>query len=355
MKKTQNFQNDLLSWYEKTKRDLPWRRTEQPYAIWVSEIMLQQTQVGRVKPYYRRFLKRFPTVHKLSRTNWRSLLPYWRGLGYYRRARNLMQTARELCSKHDGRFPSSTEDLLALPGIGHYTAAAIRSFAFGHPVAAVDTNIRRVVSRIFGVSGQKADALAQKLFDATLRSGDLNHALMDIGATICTSRAPQHELCPLSGFCTFCKNRPPKKQPTRSSRVTVDIHVAAACIHRDGAVLIAKRPRRKGGEWEFPGGKKEPGEDIRACLKREIREELGIEISVRPAFATRDFNKDGKTVRLHFCRCQILRGRPRAKEHEMIQWVPLPLLHRAQLATTNRAAARLLSLSGKRTFLTQSK
>jgi len=334
-----------LRWYRRNGRSLPWRETKDPYRIWISEIMLQQTQVSRVESYYRRFMKRYPNLQSLAKTNWRQLLPYWRGLGYYHRAKNILRTAQTVQKQMGGRFPGEEKELLALPGIGLYTAAAIRSFAFGAPVAAIDTNIARVVGRVFEVDVENIPPAAALLFQgARTNAAALNHALMDIGALICRARDPLCEICPVISSCLH-SNRKCKpsalKPPLRKPRA--DIHVGAACIIKDGACLIAKRPQRKGGDWEFPGGKKEAGEDIRACLKREIKEELGIEIAVRPAFMTHDFLKEGRRIRIHFCRCQILRGKLKPTEHEAVRWIERKALSKTPLAKTNRAAAQYLA------------
>ena len=337
-------QNALRAWYRRHARDLPWRETRDPYAIWVSEIMLQQTQVDRVIDYYDRFLKKFPSVEALARARWSSVLPAWRGLGYYHRARNMLETARLIVKQHGSVFPADIAQLQELPGIGTYTANAIASFAFGHAVAAIDTNLRRVLVRTFGKDSIEPET--KLLFQSAKRAAPLlNHALMDIGATVCRARSTDCPKCPLLPFCKTkgigaVVTRTKRVAPTkRSSPQPEVIDVGAACIIRDGSVLIAKRPR---GDWEFPGGKRELGEDIRACLKREIQEELGIEVAVRPPFYKELTEHKGIYYRIHFCRCQILQGEPKRTEHSRLRWVDLTLLSGESLRPSNENAARFL-------------
>jgi A/G-specific adenine glycosylase len=205
------FRRSLLAWYGRHQRPLPWRRTRDPYAILVSEIMLQQTQVARVEEYWTRFLRRYPTVGDLAEAPASAVRESWDGLGYYARARNLHAAARHVARKRDGAFPATVDGLRALPGIGPYTAAAVASIAFGADVGTVDTNVARVLSRVFRVRGRaKSAARARRLWRLagalvpTGRSGDWNQALMDLGATVCTARAP---VCPACPVRTACRSR----------------------------------------------------------------------------------------------------------------------------------------------------
>jgi A/G-specific adenine glycosylase len=338
----------LTRWYRKHGRTLPWRSTRDPYAIWVAEIMLQQTQADRVIPFFERFLKRFPSVEALSGASWRGLLPFWRGLGYYGRLRNMAACAKIVATERSGSFPRDPGELEALPGIGPYTAAAIASFAFHRPVPALDTNLRRVLARVFGTDEKMTARGARELFARHRRhAATLNHALMDLGALVCRARTVRCDLCPLQDICEFAlQGRTISHSPRTASRRRTGprIDVGAACIHRNGKYLIALRAT---GVWEFPGGKREAGEDIRACLKREIMEELGVEISVRPPFRTVDFEKNEAVYRVHFCKSQLLRGRPRAIEHQEIRWVSVQEFSQFEFAETNQAVLGILS-GGKR-------
>jgi A/G-specific adenine glycosylase len=309
--------------------------------------MLQQTQSDRVIPYFERFLKRFPSIDVLAKASWRELLPYWRGLGYYGRARNIAACARIVTTEYNGEFPTDPETLKTLPGIGPYTAAAIASFAFGRPVPAIDTNLRRVLGRIFNTDPKSTAEMAAEIFARHPRSAAmLNHALMDVGAELCKARSVKCEVCPLRASCQFALQGGEISRPVRAvkPRIRSRIDVGAACIHRDGKYLIALRLT---GVWEFPGGKREEGEDIRACLKREIMEELGVEVSVRPPFLSVEFEKNEKLYRVHFCRSQLLRGKPRAIEHREIRWVSPAEFPEFGFAETNREVLEILAKKGR--------
>ena len=202
-------QRRLIEWYKKHGRDLPWRRTRDPYAILVSEIMLQQTQVSRVMVYYERFLERYPTVEDLASADEGEVRESWEGLGYYRRARNLQRASQEIVGKHKGRFPRTHEDLTALPGIGDYTAGAVRSFAFRHDAAILDTNAARVLSRFFALSlEQQTDRFLWNVAHQVTPTGQayiFNQAIMDLGATICVARTPRCGVCPVRTICRRVK------------------------------------------------------------------------------------------------------------------------------------------------------
>jgi len=212
---------DILTWYARTRRDLPWRRTRDPYAIWVSEIMLQQTRVETVTPYYARFLRRFPTVAALARAKESAVLAAWSGLGYYRRAKHLHAAARAVVRDHGGAFPRTREALLGLPGIGRYTAAAVASIAFGEEAAAVDGNVIRVLARIGGLRGRRdstalrrdVEAMASELARGP-RPGDWAQALMELGATTCLPREPRCSRCPAERACAARKSGDPSRYPS---------------------------------------------------------------------------------------------------------------------------------------------
>ncbi len=340
--------NNLLQWYKKKQRDLPWRKDCNTYRIWVSEVILQQTQVSRGIEYYERFIERFPTLESLAAARWPSLLKVWRGLGYYNRARNMLKAAKIIWSEYGGEIPSHYDELLSLPGIGPYTARAIQSFAFGKGVPAIDTNLNRVFQRVYGCPASQVELRATELYKKKPRSGKtLNYALMDLGSTICTSRSPKCDLCPLSKKCDYKKND--KHFETKASKQKFNkkteknvMKVAVGCIHENGAYLIGKRKRSKGGKWEFPGGKCEGREGVRTALKREVKEELGIEVSVRPPFLVTEFSDDTYQWRIHFCRCQILAGKEKALEHEKIEWVKANDLKRYKMPSRNKEAVERL-------------
>jgi A/G-specific adenine glycosylase len=245
------FRKQLLAWFRKHQRDLPWRRARDPYRIWLSEIMLQQTRVAAVVPYYERFLARFPDVNALAQAPEEEVLRLWSGLGYYSRARNLQQAAQQIVAKHNGVFPKSEKDALALPGIGRYTASAILSIAFGAKHAVLDGNVARLLARLFAIQGdlhegkrwQSLQTSAGELLDAK-SPGDWNQAMMELGATLCTPRAPQCLLCPIAQFCRARKLGLAESLPAiRQKRATVDITLAAAVLLDDqGHTLLLPPP-----------------------------------------------------------------------------------------------------------------
>jgi A/G-specific adenine glycosylase len=242
----------LLAWYDLNSRALPWRETHDAYRVWLSEIMLQQTRVAAVIEHYREFLGRFPTLEKLARAREASVLAAWSGLGYYRRARMMHAAAKFIVRDLAGKFPETRVGLIALPGIGRYTAAAIASIAFGEPVAAVDGNVERVLSRL---SGRRMDCeelwqSAEVLLDRE-RPGDFNQAMMELGATVCTPRAPACLTCPVMDLCATRGELAGGAKPSRQSKR--EIHYALDC--RDGAIFLVQRSRDASlmaGMWELP-------------------------------------------------------------------------------------------------------
>jgi A/G-specific adenine glycosylase len=248
----QRFRRRLLSWFDRHKRDLPWRRDRDPYRVWLSEVMLQQTRVAAVTEHYQKFLRRFPTIERLAAARESSVLAAWSGLGYYRRARMLHAAAKKIVKEHGGKLPERAEDLLALPGIGRYAAAAIASIAFDEPVAVVDGNVERVLQRVRGknLAGEELWRSAGELLNRR-RAGDFNQAMMELGATICLPRQPQCLLCPVSDLCATRGEllRPEK----RTRQIKREIHYALAC--RDGAIFMVKRAKTvtlMPGMWELP-------------------------------------------------------------------------------------------------------
>jgi len=249
-----NFRKQLLEWFRQYRRDLPWRRTKDPYRIWLSEIMLQQTRVAAVIPYYERFLERFPDVRSLAAAPQEEVLRLWSGLGYYSRARNLQKAAQQIVAKHGGNFPRTAEEVLALPGIGTYTAAAILSIAFEEKHAVLDGNVARVIARLGAVRGDLREAgrwqLLQKNADALLAAdapGDWNQAMMELGAMICAPKSPQCLLCPVGKFCEGRKRGMAEELPEkRKKRAIVDVTLAAAVfLDPRGRTLLLPPPRAR--------------------------------------------------------------------------------------------------------------
>jgi A/G-specific adenine glycosylase len=259
------FRRRMLSWFGKRKRDLPWRRTSDPYRIWLSEIMLQQTRVAAATPYYERFLAKFPTVEALARAKTETVLGRWAGLGYYSRARNLHRAAKEIVTRHGGLFPIGHADALALPGVGNYTAAAVLSIAYKQPLAVLDGNVARVIARIGSVRGDlRAPALWRKLESAAQdllarrAPGDWNQAMMELGATICTPKSPRCEACPAAAWCQAHKLGIAGELPVaRKKRPAVKVTLAAAVLlDPRGRTLLVRQLDRNGDlfsrMWQFP-------------------------------------------------------------------------------------------------------
>ncbi len=280
----------LLRWFDKGARDLPWRRTRDPYAIWISEIMLQQTQVQTVVPYYERFMRRFPTVQTLARARIDSVLKLWEGLGYYSRARNMHRAAKEIMARFDGRIPETRAELLSLPGIGAYTAGAVASIAFNRREPLVDGNVTRVLCRGFRIRENPKQAVIQKriwsiaerLLPAT-RPGDFNQALMELGSEVCLPKAPLCDVCPLRRICLARLHGEQTELPVSVRKKPIPSYtIVAGVIERRGRILIDKRKPEGllGGLWEFPGGKKRANESLEEALVREVSEEIGICIRV---------------------------------------------------------------------------
>jgi len=355
------FSRRLLEWYAHSARVLPWRGRSDAYSIWVSEIMLQQTRVETVVAYYQRWMERFPTLIDLADATEQEVLRFWEGLGYYNRARNLQRAARLVVSDLQGVIPTTCAGLERLPGVGRYTAAAIASIAFGQDEAALDGNIRRVLSRFYNVvlpaGSPQAERTLWQLASENLpqgRAGDYNQALMDLGATVCTPRAPLCKGCPLNDLCQAHLLGVEEQRPVHRSRPVIPHYtVAAAVIQRDGKTLIARRPSSGllGGLWEFPGGKQEPGEGITTCLVREIQEELGAAVQVNSALGVYKHAYTHFRVTIHAFACTLLADQePRPLHASKICWVYPEELQGFPMGKVDRQIANLLAKESSSQF-----
>jgi len=301
----------LLRWYRRRRRDLPWRRTSDPYAIWVSEVMLQQTRVAAVLPYYERFLARFPSIATLAAAEEEQVLAAWSGLGYYRRARALHAGARSLVERHAGRLPRDPALLREIPGIGRYTAGAIASVAFGLPEPIVDGNVRRVLARLFAVDGLRLGRAAEqrRLWELAgqlvrgPRPGDFNQALMELGATVCRSVGPACDICPVADACAARSRRAIERYPTPAARaVPVERQVAVAVVVRRGRVLLerpgAASPLR--GTWDVPAA---GGADL---LRSELRNRHGLSVELGEPVARYTHGILDQVLRIQVHPCRLL-------------------------------------------------
>ena len=324
------FGEPLLDWYQTHARRLPWRNNPDPYPVWVSEIMLQQTRVETVIPYFDRWMNRFPTINALADASQREVLSAWEGLGYYSRARNLHRAAQILLSEQGSQLPEDVNQLLLLPGIGRYTAGAIASIAFGKDEPVLDGNIRRVLARFFDVQEPARSAAGEKhlwqLAEDHLppgRAGEYNQALMELGALICTPRHPRCDACPISTSCLAYSLGVQSERPVKVSKPHLPHHVvSSAIIQKNQRVLIAQRPPDGllGGMWEFQGGKLEPGENLVTGLKREICEELGTDIVVGAPFGVYRHAYTHFRITLHAFLCELNSSLPRTLFHTQIAW-----------------------------------
>ena len=338
-------QTRLLHWFKRKGRDLPWRKTADPYAIWVSEIMLQQTQVITVIPYYQKFLKSFPTVRHLARASLSNVLKVWEGLGYYSRARNLHSASQIVLNHFRGILPNHLKDLLKLPGIGRSTAGAILSFAFHKDAPILDANARRVISRLFAVSDNpttiKTDDLLWKLSESLLPEGysnPFNQALMDLGSMLCTVKHPDCTRCPLRNACKARSSRKPEDYPSKRIRKTIPhVESVSAVIRRDGKVLLRQRPASGllGGLWEFPNWKMEEKQRsrLRVRLENHIKKDFGITADVKEPIGTFKQTFSHFKLTLQVYHCQSTNGRGKGK------WVSVKNLHLFPMSRIHRKIA----------------
>jgi A/G-specific adenine glycosylase len=324
------FYEGLLAWYAKNKRDLPWRDQPDAYAVWVSEIMLQQTRVETVIPYFERWMARFPTITDLASASQQQVLAAWEGLGYYSRARNLHKAAQIVREEYSGSLPADLQALRSLPGIGPYTAGAIASIAFGLDEPVVDGNIRRLFARIFDVQDPLGSSaaerrfwdLAQDLLPSTM-AGEFNQALMDLGATVCMPHEPHCPACPLKDFCQAYERGLQAARPVKKQKHQIPHYlVAAAVIEDSNSYLIVRRPEEGllGGLWEFPGGKVQAGESLGEGLKREIAEELGVEVRVGESCGVYEHAYTHFRITLHAFHCELLAGDPQPLVAGDLRW-----------------------------------
>lgn len=302
----------LLAWFDAARRDLPWRRTSDPYRIWVSEVMLQQTQVERVVAYYERFVGRFPTLEALAAAPLDEVLKLWEGLGYYARARALHAAAREVTARFEGRLPTTADALRELPGFGAYTSAAVASIAFGEASAAVDANVIRVIARVYATSERAAIGRAAAEMLDPGRPGDFNQAVMELGAMICRPRAPRCLLCPLAESCRARVSGDPERWPARPPRAErATVHAACVLVVRRGRVLLVQRPERGllGGLWEFPGGRIVEGETPAGACERGVLEKTGVRVAAESTLGEVRHAFSHFRVVLHVFRGEALGGR----------------------------------------------
>jgi len=293
-----SFFRNLTNWYAKNKRDLPWRRTKDPYKIWVSEIMLQQTTVNTVIPYYNRWIETFATIHDLAQAPLQKVLKQWQGLGYYNRVKNLHKASLILIKEYDGILPKDPKVIRSLPGFGPYTTGSVLSIAYDIPLTIIDANVRRVVMRLLALPGDADTKQDKKVNEFLLKVlpnkvvGDFNQALMELGALVCRSKEPVCSLCPVKKYCQAYKMGTQEIIPQVKKKIIKDVYAVIAIIKKGNNYYIQKRPSKGllADLWEFPGGKIEAGESKKNALARELNEELGVRLkSSKYLFNVRHF------------------------------------------------------------------
>lgn len=346
------FRQALLEWFRLHRRDLPWRRTRDPYAIWVAEIMLQQTQVATVIPYYQRFLARFPTLQRLAEASSEEVLKLWEGLGYYSRARHLHEAAKRVVREFGGQLPQTVDRLRELPGVGRYTAGAVASLAFNQPVPVVDGNVTRVLARLFWLKGNLRKPAAQNLLWRLTQElvdpeqpGDFNQAIMELGATVCLPAEPECGGCPVSRWCEAFRRGEPDALPEPGSlKRRVQRTDISALIWNGEAVLIGKRREQGlwGGLWEFPRVQRQGREDLAEGACRAAQQTLGVAVEPITVLAQVKHQVTYHAIRLVGYLCRYRSGEPQSILYEEWRWVPPDAFQAYPMSAPQRRLAQAL-------------
>lgn len=346
MTQTDAFSLRLLAWYHLNKRPMPWRETQDPYRIWLSEVMLQQTQVATVIPYYNRFLTRYPTLNDLAHAKDEDVLKLWEGLGYYRRCHNFLKAVRTVSQYHQGHIPNDPNAFLNLPGVGEYTTAAVMSIAFGHPLPVVDGNVIRVMARYHCIAEDSTKTVTRNIIKGWMehfipkdRPGDFNQAVMELGATVCTPKQPDCHACPVQSTCCAFKGNTIQNYPLIPKKEKVpEYQVGLAVILRDdGSFLIQKRPSEGhlAGMWEFPGGKAVNGENAEGAVLRKCREELGITVKTVKRIARVSQVYSHFKIKVSVYVCGIAAGQPQPLVNQPLAWIRVEELENYPFPSAN--------------------
>jgi A/G-specific adenine glycosylase len=349
----------LLAWYDAHRRDLPWRAAPgavaDPYAVWLSEVMLQQTRVETVRPYFERWLHRFPTVAALAQAPLDDVLKAWEGLGYYSRARNFHRAASLVHARHEGRVPGDPEAFRALPGVGRYTAGAVMSIAFGREEPVVDGNVRRVFARLRD-EPDPADEALWTMASALVRGprpGDVNQSVMELGATVCVARNPRCGECPVREFCAaFAAGTQHERPARKKAKPLPHEDTAVPVIERDGAVLLVRRPvtARLGGMWAFPAAIRSAGESVDRAAERAAWESLGIHVRAGEPVGVVEHAFTHVRATYHAVRCSLTSGDPRPLLYDEAAWVPWDRVGNYALPVAQR---RIAALAAEPTLFTR--
>jgi A/G-specific adenine glycosylase len=341
----------LLAWYDLNRRDLPWRTaagaTPDPYRIWLSEVMLQQTRVEAVRPYFERWIERFPNLDSLAAADHDEVMKAWEGLGYYSRARNLHRAVREVKERYDGRVPDDPKLFRALPGVGRYTGGAVLSIAYGRQEPVVDGNVRRVFARLID-EPQPKDRDLWRMAETLVvgeRPGDLNQALMELGATVCTPRSPRCGACPVSEWCAARAAGTQERRPLpRQARPLPHEQTGTAVVVRDAEVLMARRPEagRLAGMWEFPGAVRSPDESAAQAATRAVLDGLGVSVAPGELLCSVDHVFTHVRVTYEAILCTHLSGDPSPVLYARTRWVPLDRVRELALPRAQQRIARMI-------------
>ena len=342
----------LLAWFARHRRELPWRRDRDPYRIWVSEVMLQQTQVATVIPYFERFLQGFPTLADLAAANQQDVLGLWEGLGYYRRARDLHAAACKLAAEQDGRFPDDPAVIGALPGIGRYTLGAVLSQAFDRRLPIIEANSQRVLCRLFGQRDDPSRGPTRRWLWRTAetllpvrRVGEFNQALMELGALVCTAKAPRCSVCPLRALCVAHRLGEQAQIPRPPVRkAVVDVHEVAVVIRRGARALLAQRPGsgRWPGLWEFPQGPLESAESLEEAAVRLAWQLGSVRVEPGPVLLTLRHSVTHHRIMLSCLEARHVAGTFRPRFHSRGAWVKPEQLPAYPVSSPQRRLARVV-------------
>ena len=335
----------LLKWYHLNSRKLPWRESKKPYDIWVSEMMLQQTQVNTVIPYFYRFLEKFPSIQSLAASDLQPVLKLWEGLGYYSRARNFHKAAKIVVEQYGSVIPDDRDRFLALPGVGEYIAAAVLSIAFDRPLAVVDGNVKRVFARLFEIDAPVNVSASYKIFKVFANDlldiddpGTFNQAVMELGALVCKPTKPDCGICPLSKYCQALKNEHVEAFPGKKKKSPVPHYfMAVGVIFKGDKVLIVRRPEEKmlGGLWEFPGGRLQAKEKAENACARIIAEKVNLNVAIESKLTRIQHAYTHFKITADIFICTLVSGRVRRNGPTDHQWVYLNALEKYPFPGSN--------------------
>ncbi len=348
------FRRRLLAWYKRNARDLPWRGSNDPYKVWVSEIMLQQTQVETVKDYFRRFIIRFPTIDSLAAADEQEVLRLWEGLGYYRRARQLHAAAQVVVDRHAGRFPTLFDEVVALPGVGRYTAGAVLSIALDQRLPILEANTIRLFARLIALDVDPTQTAAQRQLWSVAeqvlprkRCGDLNQALMELGSAVCTPKSPKCACCPLADFCTaHAKGLVDAIPVKREKKKFEQVNEVAIVIPRSSRVLLrhCQEGERWAGLWDFPrfAVDEAPSRKTAAIIEDEVAELTGLKVALGKPLTTIKHGVTKYRITLHCFHATPTADKQRLKQNRHLKWVSRQSLANYPLSTTGRKISQLL-------------